>query len=102
MSKKQKTLLGTAFRCSTCNQVFIAGTLGMDALTERVTKHWHNTGHVDIPPINPPVGMYCVQIGTGEQVGVTFDGVDKDKWLKEMRELGRRVSAFKPAWDLKS
>lgn len=98
MSKKQETLLGTAFRCSGCNQVFIAGTLGMDALTKRVEKHVHNTGHMDIPPINPPVGMYYVHMNTGEQVGEPFDGVDSEEWLKETKALGRGI---KPAWDLK-
>lgn len=95
------SIFRTAFRCRTCGKVYIAGVLGMDTLIKRVSRHFHDTGHMDIPPINPRVGMYYVHINTNEQVGVPFDGIDSDKWLKEIRTLGREVGGIKPAWDLK-
>jgi hypothetical protein len=105
---ERTTILGTAFRCTECDKIYIAGALGMEALEKRVTQHMHETGHMDIPPINPPIGMRYVRIsdGTpvgvpdGTPVGVPFDGEDKDKWFDTLRSKARQVFGIRPAWGL--
>lgn len=97
---ERTTILGTAFKCTECDKIYIAGTLGMEALEKRVTQHMHEAGHMDIPPINPPIGMRYVKISDGTPVGVPFDGEDEDKWFDTLRSKARQVFGIRPAWDL--
>jgi len=98
--KKKTTILGTAFKCTECDKIYIAGALGMEALEERVTQHMEETGHMDIPPINPPIGMRYVSISNGTPVGAPFDGEEADKWLDILRSIARQVFGIRPAWNL--
>ena len=98
--KKRTTILGTAFRCTACDKVFIAGTLGMEALTARVTQHMHDTGHMDIPPVNPPIGMCYKKISDSTSVGTPYDGGGKDEWFEKLKTIARKVFGIKPAWNL--
>lgn len=97
---KRTTILGTAFRCTECDKVYIAGTLGMEALEKRVTQHMHDTGHMDMPPVNPPIGMRYVKISDGNPVGTPYDGGDEDVWVNGLKTIARQMFGIRPAWDL--
>lgn len=97
-SKKRSkgTIEGTRFVCRSCKAVFVAGSRGMAALTERVTNHFQETGHMSIPPTNPKPGMVYMDL-MGNCIGRPYQKDDDvDGWVSDIIEAG----AHCPAWDL--
>jgi hypothetical protein len=87
MAKRKTNIIGLVFRCEDCGQNFRIGTAGVDACLKRVSKHMHDKGHFNIPPVNPPKGLtYKSESGTVE-VEVVFDGKDAEAFIKKVKDL---------------
>lgn len=101
-----KTILGTTFECS-CGKRFVAGTAGMEALTERVRAHVKahmadRPGKVEIRPLKPKKGMFYVTDPGGTQVGEPYDGKQNPTdWYLDIasRAVTARTNVF-PSWTL--
>jgi hypothetical protein len=91
--ERAKTIFGTVFECAECKTRFIAGSLGMGPLKDRVVAHMVDRGHGMFYPINPKPGMWYISLPKFPYV----KGEDPRKWYDIVVKNGGRM----PKWELK-